>query len=276
MADMPRSSDEHPVDRLQSLLLNVKDLESLLTELAQLATEVVATTSCAITVRYEGHLMTVGSSDSRADALDETQYRAGEGPCLEALDTSRIVEVLDTDRESRWPGYLRAAAGTGMRCSLSLPLLSNAARTNPTNHRASTADGASRNASSASSASDTPGAFGAMNLYGFDRAHVFGEPERRQLELFAARAAGTLQVARRLTRDSTLLNQMDEALNSRTVIDQALGIVMAEQRCTASTAFNLIRRESQNTRRPLRDVAAALVERITGEPPEPGRDFDTT
>ena len=87
-----------------------------------------------------------------------------------------------------------------------------------------------------------------MNVYGVDRAHMFGDVERRQLGLFAARVAGTLQVARRLVRDSALITQMDEALDSRTVIDQALGIIMAQQRCTATTAFQLIRRESQNSR----------------------------
>ncbi|MGI3780546.1 MAG: ANTAR domain-containing protein [Janthinobacterium lividum] len=67
---------------------------------------------------------------------------------------------------------------------------------------------------------------------------------------------------------------MEESILSRTIIDQALGIIMGQQRCTASVAFELLRQESQNTRRRLRDVAADLVTRTSGQPPEPGRAFD--
>ena len=51
---------------------------------------------------------------------------------------------------------------------------------------------------------------------------------------------------------------------------------MGQQRCTAREAFELLRRESQNSRRRLRDIAADLVERTTGQAPEQGRDFDPT
>ncbi len=197
-------------------------------------------------MRYDGNLMTVGSSDARAEMLDETQYQAGGGPCLQSLQTGLIVDSPDTLTELRWPDYVAAAVAAGLRCSLSLPLTINRQT------------------------------FGAMNIYGFDRPGLFGEGERRQLELFAAQAAGTLRVATRQMKDTTLLQQMEEALRSRTVIDQALGIIMAQQRCTASEAFTLMRRESQNSRRRLRDVAADLVARISGQPPEPGRPFDTT
>lgn len=245
VAGVPHSSDEHPLDRLQSLLVNIESLDSMLSGLAELAARVVHDSSCGITVRFGGQMLTVGSSDTRAEALDESQYQAGDGPCLEALKTSRIVEVIDMGRENRWPDYRASVANTGLRCSLSLPLVN---------------DGVT---------------FGAINAYGFERPAMFGEAERRELELYAARAVGTLQLARRLTRDTELLAQMDEALSSRTVIDQALGIIMGQQRCTPRAAFELLRRESQNNRRRLRDVATELVERTTGEPPDLGRGFDT-
>ena len=234
------------MERLQSLLLNTDDLDAVLTELAGLTTEVVGPTSCGITLRYQGNLLTVGSSDDRARLLDETQYRADDGPCLESLRTGRIIDIPDSAQERRWPGYLPDAVELGMRCSLSLPL---------------------------SVGGET---FGAMNVYGFEAPYLFGEPERRQLELFAARAVGTLQVVRRINRDSALLAQMDEAMSSRTVIDQAIGIIMGQQLCTSREAFGLIRRESQNTRRRLHDIATDLVAATGGEAPGPGRSFDTS
>ena len=231
--------------RLQSLLVDVADIHTFLTELAVVSTAVVAApVSSGITLRYDGNLLTFGSSDERAEALDETQYRVGAGPCLQSMRDSQVVRITDTRTEQRWPAYVRAAGELGLRCALSCPLTIG---------------------------DDT---FGALNVYGFDAADLFGAEEQRRLELFAAQAAGTLRVAVRQVKGATLLAQMEESLQSRAVIDQALGIIMGQQRCTASVAFELLRRESQNTRRRLRDVAAELVTRTSGEAPEEGRPFD--
>ena len=244
MADPP-TSDRIPFERLQSLLLDVADLQQFLTELAEVSTTVVsAPVSSGITLRYDGNLLTFGSSDERAEALDETQYRVGAGPCLQSMDSGRVVAMEDSRTERRWAAYLERAVETGLRCSLSLPLTIG---------------------------DDT---FGAMNVYGFEEPHLFGPPQQRQLELFAAQAAGTLRVATRQVKDATLLAQMEQSLRSRTVIDQALGIIMGQQRCTAAVAFELLRRESPNSRRRLRDIAADLVTRTTGAPPDEGRPFD--
>ena len=238
----------HLLERLQALLLDNRDLDSTLHALAGLAAAVVpdAGVECGISLRLEGDVVTVGSSDPRAVELDETQYKLDGGPCLETLRTGRTVDLRDTSDESRWPEYVPTASGLGLRCSLSLPLALGGET------------------------------FGAMNVYGFQGPRLFGEPERRQLEIFAAQAAGTLRVIRRLTRDARLLVQLEQALGSRTVIDQAMGIIMGLQRCTAGTAFDLLRRESQTSHRRLADVAADLVRRTTGEDPEPGRGFDGT
>lgn len=121
MAHTPPSAQHDPAGRLQSLLLNLRDLPSVLTELAHLAASVVTTapTSCGITLRYDASLLTVGSSDPRAEALDETQYSSGGGPCLHALDTNHVVEIPDLRAEQRWPAYLPQALDAGVRCSIS-------------------------------------------------------------------------------------------------------------------------------------------------------------
>lgn len=231
--------------RLQALLVHIDDLTGFLTEVARVAGSVLgASTSCGITFRYEENMLTVASSDDRAGELDETQYRAYEGPCLEATRTGRVVEVSDLGTERRWPAYTKVAVDAGVRSSMSVPLTLG---------------------------SDT---FGALNVYGFERPHQFGEAERHRLEIFAAQAAGTLRVGTRQLKDAALLAQLEQALGSRTLIDQALGIIMGQQGCTARTAFELLRAESQNSRRRLRDVAADLVTRVSGEPPELGRPFD--
>lgn len=121
MTDLP-PDEALAYSRLQSLLLSVDDLASFLADRARLAAETVTeSASCGITVRYDGHLLTAGSSDGRAEMLDETQYQLGGGPCMQALE-SEVIESPDTLVEERWPAYSERARQDGLRCSLSLPL----------------------------------------------------------------------------------------------------------------------------------------------------------
>ena len=53
------------------------------------------------------------------------------------------------------------------------------------------------------------------------------------------------------------------------MIDQAIGVIMAQERCTQTRAFDLLRSASQNRNVKLRDLAAAIVTSVSGEPPQP-------
>lgn len=67
--------------------------------------------------------------------------------------------------------------------------------------------------------------------------------------------------------------QLEAALSSRSLIDQALGILMRQQRCTAEQPMALLRSYSQNTNRKVRDVAADMIERVSGAAPAAGTPF---
>jgi GAF domain-containing protein len=233
----------HPLTRLQSLLIMVGDLADFLTELTKLSADLVPGVSCGITSRRDGQPLTVSSSDDRATLLDESQYEGGEGPCLHTLRTGETVSVPDLTDEVRWPVYTKAALQHGLRCSLSLPLAS------------------------------PEQTLGAMNFYGFDRPGMFSGAERQRYEVFAGQAAGALQIAALRHQDAELVNQLEAALSSRSVIDQAIGVLMAQQGCTAEEAFDLLRAHSQNSQRKIRDIAAALITRVSGQPPAPGTPF---
>jgi GAF domain-containing protein len=230
-------------ESLQALLLSFADVDAFLQDLAALAADVVSGASAGITTRYRGNVLTVASSDERADLLDETQYRNGGGPCLSALDRGVIVESLDMASETRWPAYTAAALRYGLRASLSVPMIAGGST------------------------------IAAVTLYSFDPGVVFGPTERSNYEQFAAQAAISLRLATRQEKDGILLGQLEAALNSRTVIDQALGMIMMQQRCTSAEAFDLLRQQSQHSHRKLRDVAADLVTEISGQPPTPGKPF---
>jgi len=233
--------------RLQSLLLTASGIDLFLQDLAELATTAAdQSLSCGITARRDGQPLTVASSDERASALDETQYQISDGPCLHALATGDTVLIDDVDHDTRWPDYLNRVRPAGLRCSLSLPL---------------TAVGAP---------------IGAMNLYGFGTPGVFTKDVRHRCELFGAQASGALHLSLSRAADQQLLDQLDQALASRTIIDQALGVLIGQQHCTVDHAFSLLRRRSQSSQQKLRDVAADLLTRTTGESPQPGKPFDRT
>ncbi|CAN5709578.1 GAF and ANTAR domain-containing protein [soil metagenome] len=223
---------------VQSLLLTTESVQTFLDELARLAAHVIEPPpSCGITVRRDGQPYTVASSDERAAAVDETQYEEQQGPCLQALRTGEVVEVTDQASEGRWGGYAAAAFAYGVRCSLSLPLVVDRTTT------------------------------GALNLYGYAAANAFNGRERQHAEVFAAQASAALTLMMRQASQAELSAQLEHALASRSVIDQALGVLMGQQRCSADEAFALLRARSQNSNRKLREVAAELISRLTGQPP---------
>jgi len=73
----------------------------------------------------------------------------------------------------------------------------------------------------------------------------------------------------RLASYSELTEQLRSSLTSRAVIYQALGVIMARERCPQAKAFEILRTASQNSNLKLRDIATAIVTSVSGEPPQP-------
>ena len=228
---------------LQQLLLTTAGIEQFLQRLADLAVTVLPDDpSCGITLRRDRKPLTVASSDTRAAQLDEVQYGHQQGPCLTSLDTGAVIVVDDLATDERWGEYQMPALGHGVRASLSLPLRVD------------------------------EDVFGAMNLYS-TTPRFFGVRERFVATQFAEEASRALTLALRLAGQVEMSENLRTALASRAVIDQALGIIMGRNRCTADAAFDILRTTSQNRNTKLRDVAVEVVTAVSGEPPAPGPRF---
>jgi GAF domain-containing protein len=222
------------LSELANLMLATPSLADLLEQLARLAAGVLSPPgSCGITLSQDHRALTVASSDARAAQLDEVQYGQDDGPCLEALRTGRVTVVGDLSTERRWGAYPAHALAHGVRSSLSLPLA---------------VDGDTR---------------GALNLYA-TTADAFGEEQQQQARILSVQTSTALTLAHRQAEHTTLTDQLREALATRAVIDQAIGILMAQQSCDTETAFGILRTTSQNQNRKLRDIAAELVESVGG------------
>jgi GAF domain-containing protein len=224
---------------MQALLLGTETIQEFLTELAGLAILTVGEgLSCGITLQPNGRPLTVASTDALAAQVDEVQYGLDQGPCLHAMRTGTQVSIEDLARDQRWAAYAATALQHGIRSSLSLPL---------------------------SSGSSTVGAF---NLYS-QVAGSFGPAATRRAESFAQNATGALSIAIRLADSAALTDQLRASLASRAVIDQAIGVLMAQRRITATEAFAILRTTSQNRNIKLRTFAAQIVEGAGARPPQP-------
>lgn len=209
--------------------LDLKRIDAYLRELAQSAADVVVPPAAVgITVISDGEPTTYLASGELAEQIDELQYGAGEGPCLNSISTGRRNEVPDIRRETRWPDWVSHSMPYGVESVLATPFTI-----------ASTISGC-------------------LNLYGF-APNVFTEPEVRRVDIFAAQ----MSTAFTLMRD---LGDAEAALTSRAVIDQAIGVLMAQQRCSSEEALVLLRQHSNNSNRKVRDVAMSIVCAVGGPP----------
>jgi len=224
---------------LQQALLSTQTLEQFLQELATLAARLVTDgVSCGMTMRSTGRPVTVACSDPLASEIDEVQYRFDDGPCLHAMRSGDRVSIEDTADQAKWPPFEAAAQARGIRSCLAQPLV---------------ADGKP---------------VGALNLYA-RRVAAFGPAQARQAENLAENASGALSLMLRLASYSELTDQLRSSLSSRAVIYQAIGVIMAQERCTQAKAFEMLRTASQNSNVKLRDIASAIVTSVSGEPPQP-------
>jgi GAF domain-containing protein len=241
-------TDDFPGDLkgLQDALVNTRNIDQFLRELAVLATRAVGSDlSCAMAIGPGARPAKVACSDPAAAKLEALVSALDSGPTRRAIRDGRMIRIDDTAAHAhglaarpQWPEFSRHAAAHGIRSCLALPLSS---------------DGQP---------------IGALNLYARDPG-AFGEAEARRAADFAANASGALAVAIRLASDATLIDQLRSSLASRTVIDQALGIIMARENCTQARAFAVLRAASQHRNVKLRDIAAGLVTDVSGEPPQP-------
>ena len=223
------------LDRLARLSLRELSMESLLQTVADVAKSVMPSNpEASVSLVVKERPTTVVSTGALAVQLDESQYRRGHGPCLHAARTGELTEIPDNRTDGRWPDYSRDAAAHGNLSSLSIPLAID------TDEHVS----------------------GALNLYARE-AGAFDEHARSAATRFgpyAAVAAGNLHAYRSAR---TLADNLQAALESRAVIDQAKGVLVERFKISPDQAFQMLAGASMNANRKVRDIADHLV--ATGE-----------
>ncbi len=200
-----------------------RDLQGTLDSIVQAARHSVPGVDHAgISVcRRRGTIETKAATDPLVLQLDQLQYELGDGPCLEAIWDEGVVLVEDARAELRWPRFMARAVALGLQSQLGLRLY---------------VEGET---------------LGGLNLYSSEAYSIDAESQH-VAELFATHAALALGRVRRE-------DDLNSALESRTVIGQALGIVMERHGVDEALAFQYLASLSQHSNTKLRDVAAELV-----------------
>lgn len=179
---------------------------------------------------------TIAATDEETYELDRRQYLLQDGPCMNAARRQEINRWSLHEAEQRWPDFTDVAKRMGLRSYLSAGLGLAGRR------------------------------LGALNLSSRD-TDGFDRLDEDFIALFTVPAAAAIVVVGRYFEACDLVAQLEQALPSRAVIDQAIGIVMAESRCDAEQAFAALTRASNNRNMKLRDLATEIVTRVGGRPP---------
>jgi GAF domain-containing protein len=236
----PKEEPKEYIRRLDEVSDDLKQLADVLTaeeevgrvlqrSVDQLVESVPGADMASVTVLSGEAGETVASSNERVWAIDSDQYAAGDGPCLEAARTGEVVRVGVEEALERWPGFTRSARAAGVASYLSYPLFIDDAFA------------------------------GSLNLYS-EQPHGFSDFDVALLRLYITAVTAAIANARRYAKARSLAENLGRALDSRALIDQAIGVVMARRGIGPEQAFDELSRESQNTNTKLRDLAARVVE----------------
>jgi hypothetical protein len=235
---MSTSAENGPVNQLQDILVGAENAVQFLAGLSGLAAAAVSEAAgdeveCAVTVKLRRKPSTAAGSSARAVELDKLEQAVGDGPCIKALRDMTPVIIDDVTTDARWPELSRKFVDAGVYSSLGVPLAINSEASAALNFFAS-----------------KPGIF-TPNVY--DKAVGFG-----------AAAHSTLHLSVRINSAQSRAEDLEAAMQSRTAINLACGVIMAQNRCSQAEAMEILTKVSSNRNRKLRDVATELIEQLSG------------
>jgi GAF domain-containing protein len=173
-------------------------------------------------------LRNLAASDLRAALLEELQAEHGEGPCVDAFDDKQPVSADDLAREARWPAFAPDAARRHLLAVLASPI--------PYSEQA----------------------VGVVAVFAAE-PHPWTEAEREAIVAFTDLVALLILNAMEATERGRLAAELQVALDSRVVIEQAKGVLVGRHGLTTRQAFERLRRQARDQRRPLSEVAQAVV-----------------
>src|SRR6476661_3984020 len=188
---------------------------------------------CAVTLRRRKRSTTIAGRSDDAVLLDRVEQRLGKGPCALALETGSPVLLDDVFSDERWPRFSESLAAMGCRSVLGVPM---------------------------------PSGFDAeavLDLFA-PSAGTFTDEVIQDARVFADMAGRALSSVLRIAIAEETARNLRAALETRTAIDLACGMLMAQNGCGQEEAIGILRRVSSMRNQKLHDLAEEIITQVSG------------
>ena len=220
---------QRALDQLADLRTSPATVEEALEQVVESADALFQVDGTALMlVDRDQVLRNLAVSDRRAALLETLQAEHGEGPCVDAFDDKQPVWSDHLGREDRWPEFSAAAARRGLLAVLASPI--------PYSDHA----------------------VGVVAVFAGD-PHPWTEAEQEAIVAFTELVALLILNAMEASERGRLAGELQVALDSRVVIEQAKGVLVGRHGLTTRQAFERLRSQARDQRRPLTEVARGVV-----------------
>ena len=221
------------LETLTPALCTEEDFTVLLGRICEpVAAAVPGVDEASITLMRDREAITAATTNEIVARLDSRQYATGDGPCIRAALSGELVRVSIAEAREAWPVFACDAEAAGFGSFLSAPLAVE------------------------------DGYAGSVNCYSV-RGHGFAEVDEKLLCLYTTVATLALRLHVRYARTRDAAEHLRKMLDSRAVIDQAKGILMAIRQITSEEAFTLLVEQSQRENIKVYDLAIRLINHAT-------------
>jgi GAF domain-containing protein len=195
-------------------------------------TDVLDLTGAGVTLVHDGKQRFVTAAVEAIARLERVQEDHQLGPCIDAVTSAQpmtVADLADSDTSRRWPEYSSAARKAGVRAVAGIPMV---------------ADGSP---------------VGAVNLYAKE-PRIWPAEDLRVASVFANIATGYLVHASAVQQHQRTTEQLQQALSTRVIIEQAKGVVATQRETDVDEAFLLLRRYARDHNTRIHDVARAVID----------------
>jgi GAF domain-containing protein len=205
------------------------DINEMAYELSFRVAEALGVAGAGVSIADAGgELKFVTATDERIVKIEQAQEQAQEGPCVTAYLTQQPVAISDIQDVQDWAAYATTAEQLDLQAVVGYPMSYDSER------------------------------LGALNIY-HDQRRDWADEDLDIIGVFANMATAYLVRVTELAESRQLAKQLQEALDSRVVIEQAKGILAAEYQITVDEAFQRLRQHSQDNNLKLTEVCNAVV-----------------
>jgi GAF domain-containing protein len=219
------------LERFAAALTSGYGIGDVLHNLTQEMAEVLNLTGAGVTLVHDGQQRFVTAAAEAIATLERVQEKWQKGPCVDAVASAGPVAVQDIAAEDafeRWPDYVIAAKTAGIQAVAGIPML---------------AEGE---------------AIGAVNLYDSQPRNWSAE-DLRVATILASIATGYLAHASAAQQQERTAEQLQQALNTRLIIEQAKGVLAAKREITVDEAFQRLRKYARDHNARIHDVCRGVV-----------------